>query len=495
LSFDPLAVERDASARLLHESRTLSIQDPFAGAALRVRRELGDAASYEPLIEYWAARAPGSPRGHMRYRWDLSHRRGVAPPSYAGPATAWRAWRPNEQSRVDKDPFLFEERLATPILLVENCSVLLECGANDLAQELLREAVPTFRRDFAEHVQALEPWLDTFALARLVEGDAGRRFAYPVAVAIAACYAALERSEDGAVVGIRFPFHEKPLVSATAYLATGLLGLGMELELAARLASYVSRARRSDGTWGDQSDAGDVVATLAATEILQRVDPSFDAMPTLRTLADMRDETGLWHALGPEALWISARILQLFATARRPFHERFQWPHLSDHMKDRKTALPAFAFFSELTELFGAFAGLSSAPLDVAFIDLIGFRAFNNRFGQASGDEVLRAFAEELQRISSVAVIRDGGDEFLVIGAPTRANLGQDLDAFRKLWPARFRHRFGDDVPAVAPRIVVGHTTGKRLAPARETAGRAITELKDAANVGPEGIQKDLGGI
>jgi hypothetical protein len=74
-------------------------------------------------------------------------------------------------------------------------------------------------------------------LALLVESDAGRRFAYSVAVAIAACYAALDRSEDGAVLGIRFPFHEKPLVSATAYLAMGLLGLGMELELAARLAS------------------------------------------------------------------------------------------------------------------------------------------------------------------------------------------------------------------------------------------------------------------
>jgi len=228
---------------------------------------------------------------------------------------------------------------------------------------------------------------------------------------------------------------------------------------------------------------------------LQRVDPSFDAIPTLRALSGMRSRTGLWRALGPEALWLSARVVQLFATARRPFHERFQWPHVSDHMKDRKTALPAFAFFSELTELFGVFAGLSSAALDLAFIDLIGFRAFNNRFGQASGDEVLRAFAEELQRIPSVAVIRDGGDEFLVIGAPARAELGRDLDVFRKQWPARFRQRFGAEVPAVAPRIVVGHGTGGRLGPAREAAGRAITGLKDAANVGPEGIQKDLGVI
>jgi GGDEF domain-containing protein len=271
--------------------------------------------------------------------------------------------------------------------------------------------------------------------------------------------------------------------------------LGIDLELAARLAAYVSNARRDDGSWGDEATASDVLATLSAAEVLQRIDPSFDPLPTLQALSGMRTETGLWRALGPEALWLTARVLRLFSAAQRPFYERFRWPHLPDHVRDRKTGLPAFVFFSELAELFGAFPGLALAPIEVAFIDLIGFRAFNNRFGQTRGDDVLRAFAQELTHLPSVSIIRDGGDEFLVVGAPTRGLLDEDLTAFRKRWPEQFRERFGAGVPAVAPRIVVGRTTGNRLGVAREAQGRAITDLKEATEVGAEGIRRDLGAL
>jgi GGDEF domain-containing protein len=124
------------------------------------------------------------------------------------------------------------------------------------------------------------------------------------------------------------------------------------------------------------------------------------------------------------------------------------------------------------------------------------WRAFNNRFGQQAGDEVLRHFAHEIDRIPFARAVRDGGDEFLVVGAPRRTPLRADLDAFRKRWPVRFRERFGADVPPVAPRIVVRRARGRDLRSLRERLGKEITALKELGDCGEEGVlvEHDAGG-
>jgi diguanylate cyclase (GGDEF)-like protein len=73
--------------------------------------------------------------------------------------------------------------------------------------------------------------------------------------------------------------------------------------------------------------------------------------------------------------------------------------------------------------LFAAVSELAASRVDVAFLDLAGFRAFNNAHGQDAGDAVLAELAAALREIPSAAVVRDGGDEFLVVGAPTRDRL------------------------------------------------------------------------
>jgi len=472
------------------------LQDPFAGVAFRTRRLLGEDVDPAPLLEFWESRAPGNPRGEMRYRWDLSHRHSGPRPSHVPPPEQWRAWRPTEQSLLERDPFAFEERLATPILLTENLALLAEAAESGsaLAAMLLNETVPTFRRDFARYVQALDPWEDTFALSCLVRHPAVLALAYPVAVAIASSYGAMPTREDGALLGLRFPFHLKPLVSASAYLATSLMVLGIDLDVAARLASYAASARRPDGLWGDEPENADILATLAAGELLVGLEPSFHLGGTAKLLGHLRTDLGLFRAIGPESIWLTARMSELLRLSDTPFSSRFRWPHRAAHGRDLKTGLPSFSYFADLTRFFGAVPWLSAAPVEIAFIDLIGFRAFNNRFGQQRGDDVLRGFADELGKVPDTRVVRDGGDEFLVVGAPTRGGLADDLAAFRKGWPPRFRALFGD-ASVVAPRIVVGRTTGSGLGAAREVAGRAITELKDAAGVGEEGISKDLGRI
>jgi diguanylate cyclase (GGDEF)-like protein len=56
-------------------------------------------------------------------------------------------------------------------------------------------------------------------------------------------------------------------------------------------------------------------------------------------------------------------------------------------------------------------------PLTVLMLDLNGFKQINDRHGHAAGDDVLRMFAEHLNRVirSSDVAGRLGGDEFMVI--------------------------------------------------------------------------------
>lgn len=493
---DVRALAAEAAERVRREARELVPDEPFAGVGLRVLRALGVDCDPGPLLRFWASRDPGSARGEMRYRWDLSHRHVGTRPAYLDPPDSWRAFRPLEQQALERDVFAFEERLCTPILLAENAALLAEItdpAVAPLAASLLQEALPAIRHDFARHVQALDPWEDTFALARLTDHPALLARMHPIAVAIASCYGAAALDDDGALLGLRFPFHRKPLVSASAQLAGSALALGIDLERASRLLAYVSAARRPDGLWGDEPDCADLLATLAAAELLVTVDPSFDLAPTLSTLVGLRTAHGLWTALGPETLWLSARVLALIALAQQPFAQRFRWPYQPEYSQDLKTRLATFAFFADLTRFLAAVPALASAPLELAFIDLIGFRTFNNRFGQQRGDDVLRAFATALTAVPAARIVRDGGDEFLVIGAPTRGDLVDDLESFRTTWPARFRELFGTEISLVAPRIVVGQTTGGELASAREAAGRAITELKAGPQIPEDGIVRGIG--
>jgi GGDEF domain-containing protein len=489
------ARDRDALATALGE---LVPPDPFAASVLRLRLELGLDADASALFEYWDSRAPGNPRGDMRYRWELTHRRGVPMPPYAPEPRRWGPWRAAEQPMFDQDPFAFEERLSTPVVLTENAELLAEAGAagNALAARLVAEAAPVLRRDFAGFVQERDPWQDTFALWCLVRRPRTLALLHPLAVAIATCYAAGIPDDRDHVSGQRFPFHQAPLASASAQLATALLSLGSDLALVARLAAFVDRARLPSGGWGDASERADVLSTLVAADLTARVDPAFDPAPTRRVLAQLAGKDGLWRAVGPDAPWLTSELLALLDTFERPFAERFRWPFLAAENRDRKTRLPFFAYFADLARLMSALPGLASAESELVFIDLVGFRAFNNLYGQDAGDAVLAAFAAELETIASARAVRDGGDEFLVIGAPLRGGLSAELEKFRHDWPNRFRARFGSEVPPVAPRILVGRGRAGRLLAAREELGRAITGLKNAGNGGDgAGVLLDAGEI
>jgi hypothetical protein len=97
---------------------------------------------------------------------------------------------------------------------------------------------------------------------------------------------------------------------------------------------------------------------------------------------------------------------------------------------------------------------------------------------KAQGDEVLRLFADELSSTDSVCSVRDGGDEFLLLGAPGGESLERVIGELQRDWPAVFHAKFGAEASPVLARAVVGRCRGADVLAAREELGRAIGELK-----------------
>ena len=85
--------------------------------------------------------------------------------------------------------------------------------------------------------------------------------------------------------------------------------------------------------------------------------------------------------------------------------------------RDTLTGLANRAGIHRWLQAAGArITGDSGARLAVAFVDLDGFKAVNDTFGHATGDEVLRQIAESLAHTGRAGDLhgRLGGDEFIV---------------------------------------------------------------------------------
>ncbi|MCA9607249.1 MAG: diguanylate cyclase [Myxococcales bacterium] len=465
-----------AEAALSKAARDADLRSPMAATLCLASARLGGELAPERLVELWSQRSPGSPRGEARYRWELTHTR-TEPQAYCPPRAAWTPWRPRDAALLARDADKLELRLTLPIAIADGLTVL----ARHEAGPLLREAEAVARADFASFIHASHAFSDCFALRALVERPVALERMRPFAIATAAAYTP-GAEQEGCVLATRFPFHGRPLTSTTAMLAGALLELGQDITLAARLVRFVAESQRDGGAFGDDDEPSDVLTTFLAAELLGRLDPAFDCDAPARFFASAQRPDGFFRALGPETPWLTDAIARWLRGATQPFHARFRWPSIPDANRDRKTGLPPYAWFLDLTELFGALPGLASAPCTLAFLDLVGFRAFNNTHGQERGDAVLEELAAALMEVEGAAAVRDGGDELLLIGAPG-ADLGAAIDAFEAAWPARFAARFGTGAP-VLPRILIGDVgRGDRLRHAREVLGRAVADLKNSGEL------------
>jgi diguanylate cyclase (GGDEF)-like protein len=153
----------------------------------------------------------------------------------------------------------------------------------------------------------------------------------------------------------------------------------------------------------------------------------------LRTPAPTNKELGARVRTGTETLWLVSplvkrarasvaadqRALETLATVGEEAFARLrlveEMGRLARH--DSLTGLPNRVLFLDRVEQAVARAHRHGVSLAVLFLDLDGFKAVNDRFGHAEGDELLKLVAARLvgcvRAVDSVA--RLGGDEFAVL--------------------------------------------------------------------------------
>ena len=102
-------------------------------------------------------------------------------------------------------------------------------------------------------------------------------------------------------------------------------------------------------------------------------------------------------------------------------------------------------------------------PVVVAVIDLVGFKAVNDRHGHDVGDLVLATVADRLARITGPAGVaaRLGGDEFAAV-----ATIPADVDPARWVehWLRDLHHHLTTPVDHDGVTVAVGATIGAVLA-------------------------------
>jgi len=486
----PAKVGQQALYRLLAADPR---QEPlFPTTLLDLQASNGELVDADWLLATWAARTaspllPGTTgrpaRRLLDYAWPLSLDPGSPRPAYVGPNDRWRAWRPAEEAVRTADPERFLARLIEPLVITESAEFLEArvAGAGPgrpVAQALLVQSLPAIRRALAAGAAHRHAWADTFTLWALTRRPRLLRRVHPFALAIADGYAATTLTDESIGRGSEAPFLDRPLASVSAQLASGLIALGLRPKLVAALIGFVKRSEDALGGWGDGGGPVDVLTTLVAAELMSQTDPEFDPRRTMLALGGLQDPDGWWRASGPDTVWTTRAIAELLVALELPFAQRWRWPQLAIEHRDRRTGLAWGTWLADLGRLMSEVPGLARSRIEIAFIDLAGFGAWNTRFGQSLGDRVLRSFAQTLAEIPGTVSTRDGGDEFVVLGAPTADGLEPKMRAACAAWQVRFRTEYGAELAPVRPRVLITTTSGGRLLAARDALGFAIGTLK-----------------
>ncbi|WP_372178330.1 HDOD domain-containing protein [Xanthomonas axonopodis pv. phyllanthi] len=200
--------------------------------------------------------------------------------------------------------------------------------------------------------------------------------------------------------------------------------------LSGRLADIWLSASAVTATEHAQQQAQDVLE-LDAERFEKVIERIAESLPELEALFDIRVPQPehiqmIFEQARELAMLRSLRELQDVAEARRHADEsENRMRHLAEQAsRDALTGVfNRHQLGTALTHEF-ELASRQGWPLSIAFIDLDEFKRVNDAHGHLVGDEVLRNFAQTLQRMvrTSDLVARYGGEEFLVILPNTPAD-------------------------------------------------------------------------
>ncbi len=132
-----------------------------------------------------------------------------------------------------------------------------------------------------------------------------------------------------------------------------------------------------------------------------------------------KDGVYRWFVAGLEAVLdaqgVLERVLLVHQDVTRRKASEDRAIHLAQH--DPLTGLPSRALLDQLANHMLASARRASGQLAVLFFDLDHFKAVNDTYGHAVGDQLLQGFARRLLGAfrAEDLIARLGGDEFIVV--------------------------------------------------------------------------------
>jgi diguanylate cyclase (GGDEF)-like protein len=217
-----------------------------------------------------------------------------------------------------------------------------------------------------------------------------------------------------------------------------------------------------------------LVALTAAT---------FVAPAILAVQAAIGNRIDVWPVVVGSVLLFSLVVARMAVAIHDIVVAQRERDSLQDHLvyqaaHDALTGLPNRA--QGLSQIAGALsrAQRSGAMTALLFIDLDGFKAVNDRFGHAAGDEVLCGTARRMQAAvrGGDLVARLGGDEFIVLLEPVDDEIDAVQAAYRLVTCVSEPITLSD-----GPVVVVGASIGVALSRHARTNPEDLLSEADAA--------------
>jgi diguanylate cyclase (GGDEF)-like protein/PAS domain S-box-containing protein len=223
-------------------------------------------------------------------------------------------------------------------------------------------------------------------------------------------------------------------------------------EVDARRAEFRERL----GGHGDEDQEGEAVLALR---------PGGERVVTWNTTV-LFDEEGV-----ASGMLVSSEDV----TARRRAEARVS--HLAYH--DQLTGLANRAALEQRLDPALAAAGAAGGAAVLVFLDVDGFKAVNDEHGHAAGDELLRQIAGRLREVvrGDDLLVRQGGDEFLVLCRVPRERLEASVERVRERVESVFERPFELD----GRRVASTGSIGVAVYPDEAADGEALVRRADDA--------------